>query len=337
MNVPFSANPRPPEITRWKTPELRPFEDREPLARCSVAIWLSSQPHLSRCQKNQEKKSPKLSGRKKSSKLEDWFDTFRNENKIQDIRHSRICIYNYIISLHHVSATVSSNISKKKWVVSRDETLMESWTLHREQLRDSKPQNHKSISPVTVLKTIRLDIQLCLDRVQRKKNRNISLNLPKSSPIFCGGPEDLRICVFFSNKNQVVSPSFVPLQWSLQYEHSLSSGPWLLTTMAPDVFPVRPCGSGSEAEAMAEAMEVMAWPWGLEHPGRWTWTIIMEVCFRSFSFLNGWFVGSMLIFQGVTRTRTTTIHPRRLTNRTRSHDALVQMIFPLPGLSGSSR
>ena len=29
------------------------------------------------------------------------------------------------------------------------------------------------------------------------------------------------------------------------------------------------------------------------------WNIIMEVWFRSFSFLNGWFVGSMLIFQGV--------------------------------------
>ena len=29
------------------------------------------------------------------------------------------------------------------------------------------------------------------------------------------------------------------------------------------------------------------------------WNIIMKVWFRSFSFLNGWFVGSMLIFQGV--------------------------------------
>ena len=37
------------------------------------------------------------------------------------------------------------------------------------------------------------------------------------------------------------------------------------------------------------------------HPGRLTWNIIMEVWFRSFSFLNGWFVGSMLIFQGVVR------------------------------------
>ena len=35
------------------------------------------------------------------------------------------------------------------------------------------------------------------------------------------------------------------------------------------------------------------------HPGRLTWNIIMEVWFRSFSFLNGWFLGSMLIFQGV--------------------------------------
>ena len=35
------------------------------------------------------------------------------------------------------------------------------------------------------------------------------------------------------------------------------------------------------------------------HPGRLTWTIMMEVWFRSFSFPNGWFVGSMLIFQGV--------------------------------------
>ena len=35
------------------------------------------------------------------------------------------------------------------------------------------------------------------------------------------------------------------------------------------------------------------------HPWRLTWNIIMEVCFRSFSFLNGWFVGSMLIFQGI--------------------------------------
>ena len=31
------------------------------------------------------------------------------------------------------------------------------------------------------------------------------------------------------------------------------------------------------------------------HPGRLTWNIIAEVCFRSFSFLNGWLVGSMLI------------------------------------------
>ena len=30
------------------------------------------------------------------------------------------------------------------------------------------------------------------------------------------------------------------------------------------------------------------------------WNIIMEVWFRSFSFLNGWFICSMLIFQGVT-------------------------------------
>ena len=34
-------------------------------------------------------------------------------------------------------------------------------------------------------------------------------------------------------------------------------------------------------------------------PGRLTWNIIMEVWFRSCSFLNGWFVSSMLIFQGV--------------------------------------
>ena len=34
------------------------------------------------------------------------------------------------------------------------------------------------------------------------------------------------------------------------------------------------------------------------HPWRITWNIIMEV-WRSFSFLNGWFLGSMLIFQGV--------------------------------------
>ena len=38
----------------------------------------------------------------------------------------------------------------------------------------------------------------------------------------------------------------------------------------------------------------------LVHPGRLTWNRIMEVWFRSFSFLfHGWFVGSMLIFQGV--------------------------------------
>ena len=35
------------------------------------------------------------------------------------------------------------------------------------------------------------------------------------------------------------------------------------------------------------------------HPGRLTWNIIMEVWFRSFSFLNGWLAGSILIFQGV--------------------------------------
>ena len=35
------------------------------------------------------------------------------------------------------------------------------------------------------------------------------------------------------------------------------------------------------------------------HPWRLTWNIIMEVWFRSLSFLNGWFVGSMLVFQGV--------------------------------------
>ena len=39
------------------------------------------------------------------------------------------------------------------------------------------------------------------------------------------------------------------------------------------------------------------------HPGRLTWNIYnsLEVWFRSFSFLNGWFVGSMLIFQGVSK------------------------------------
>ena len=36
------------------------------------------------------------------------------------------------------------------------------------------------------------------------------------------------------------------------------------------------------------------------HPWRLKWNIIMEVWFRSFSFPNRWFVGSMLIFQGVT-------------------------------------
>ncbi len=41
------------------------------------------------------------------------------------------------------------------------------------------------------------------------------------------------------------------------------------------------------------------------HPWRLTWNIIMEVWFRSFSFLNGWFVGSMLIFQGVIKTHRT--------------------------------
>ena len=34
------------------------------------------------------------------------------------------------------------------------------------------------------------------------------------------------------------------------------------------------------------------------HPGRLTWNIIMEV-WKIISFINGWFVGSMLIFQGV--------------------------------------
>ena len=46
----------------------------------------------------------------------------------------------------------------------------------------------------------------------------------------------------------------------------------------------------------------MSWGFGKLkpiHPGRLTWNIIMEVWFRSFSFLNGWFVCSMLIFQGV--------------------------------------
>ena len=38
----------------------------------------------------------------------------------------------------------------------------------------------------------------------------------------------------------------------------------------------------------------------LIHPRRLTWNIIMNVWFRSFSFLNGWFVGSMLNFQVVT-------------------------------------
>ena len=48
--------------------------------------------------------------------------------------------------------------------------------------------------------------------------------------------------------------------------------------------------------------ERMSWGFGKLkpiHPGRLTWNIIMEVWFRSFSFLNGWFVCSMLIFQGV--------------------------------------
>ena len=86
---------------------------------------------------------------------------------------------------------------KKKWVVSRDQTLMESWTLHREQLRDSKPQNHKSISPVTVLKTIKFDIQLCLDRAQRKKNQEKSLNLQNDLQYFV---EDRRTCFFFKQE-----------------------------------------------------------------------------------------------------------------------------------------
>ena len=34
------------------------------------------------------------------------------------------------------------------------------------------------------------------------------------------------------------------------------------------------------------------------HPWRLTWNMIMEVWFRSFSLLNGWFVDSMSIFQG---------------------------------------
>ena len=34
------------------------------------------------------------------------------------------------------------------------------------------------------------------------------------------------------------------------------------------------------------------------HPWRLAWNIILEVCFRWFSFPNGWFVGSILIFQG---------------------------------------
>ena len=38
--------------------------------------------------------------------------------------------------------------------------------------------------------------------------------------------------------------------------------------------------------------------WKMIHPGRLTWNIIIGV-WRSCSFLNGWFVCSMLIFQGV--------------------------------------
>ena len=34
------------------------------------------------------------------------------------------------------------------------------------------------------------------------------------------------------------------------------------------------------------------------HPWRLTWNIILEVWLRWFSFPNGWFVGSILIFQG---------------------------------------
>ena len=36
------------------------------------------------------------------------------------------------------------------------------------------------------------------------------------------------------------------------------------------------------------------------HPGRLTWNLKMMVWFRCFSFSIGWFLGSMLIFQGVT-------------------------------------
>ena len=43
----------------------------------------------------------------------------------------------------------------------------------------------------------------------------------------------------------------------------------------------------------------VAWVQGWLHPGRLTWTIMMEVWKIIFLFLNGWFVGSMLIFQGV--------------------------------------
>ena len=62
------------------------------------------------------------------------------------------------------------------------------------------------------------------------------------------------------------------------------------------------------------------------HLWRLTWNVMMEVWFRSFSFLDGWFVGCMLIFQGVYQPEITLKQNRAMQDQ-RLYQAIGSSVF----------
>ena len=112
-----------------------------------------------------------------------------------------------------------------------------------------------------------------------------------------------------------------------QYEHSLSSGPWLLTTMAPDVCRWWP------------RQWNQAWPWGLEqqqkkyiHPGRLTWTIIMEGW--KIIFLSKWVICRFHVnLPGCNKNKNNNNTPPKINESNLKPCWFGSDDFPLPGLS----